>query len=75
MNNQDPKNLEAEMSALGSAYLSSNALDKVCDDLTEEMFYDKKNQVIFSAMKEIRSRNDNLRLERLILSEQLLLLM
>ena len=60
MNNQDPKNLEAEMNVLGCAYLSQNALDKICDDLTEEMFYDKKNQVIFSAMKEIRNRNDNI---------------
>ncbi|MCR4581256.1 MAG: replicative DNA helicase [Bacilli bacterium] len=60
MNNQDPKNLEAEMNVLGCAYLSQSALDKVCDDLTTEMFYDKKNQVIFSAMKELRKRNDNI---------------
>jgi replicative DNA helicase len=60
MNNQDPKNLEAEMNVLGCAYLSQSALDKVCDDLTEEMFYDKKNQIIFSAMKELRGRNDNI---------------
>ncbi|MCR5223892.1 MAG: replicative DNA helicase [Bacilli bacterium] len=60
MNNQDPKNLEAEMNVLGCAYLSQSALDKVCDDLTEDMFYDKKNQVIFSAMKALRGRNDNI---------------
>ena len=60
MNNQEPKNLEAEMNVLGCAYLSQSALDKICDDLTEDMFYDKKNQVIFSAMKEIRKRNDNI---------------
>ena len=60
MNNQEPRNLEAEMNVLGCAYLSQSALDKICDDLTEEMFYDKKNQVIFSAMKEIRKRNDNI---------------
>ena len=61
MNNQEPRNLEAEMNVLGCAYLSQSALDKICDDLTEEMFYDKKNQVIFSAMKEIRKRNDNVK--------------
>ena len=60
MNNQDPKNLEAEMNVLGCAYLSQNALDRMCDELTEEMFYDKKNQVIFSAMNELRKRNDNI---------------
>ena len=56
----EPKNLEAEMQVLGSAYLSKNALIKMCDDLNESMFYDKKNAVIFSAMKEINKRNDNL---------------
>ena len=60
MNNQEPRNLEAEMNVLGCAYLSQSALDKMCDDLSEEMFYDKKNQVIFSAMKELRKRNDNI---------------
>lgn len=60
MNNQEPRNLEAEMNVLGCAYLSQSALDKVCDDLTVDMFYDKKNQVIFSAMKELRKRNDNI---------------
>ena len=60
MNNQEPRNIEAEMNALGCAYLSQSALDKVCDELSPDMFYDKKNQVIFSAMKALRGRNDNI---------------
>ena len=60
MNNQEPRNLEAEMNILGCAYLSKDSLDKMCDDLTTEMFYDKKHQIIFDAMFEIRKRNDNL---------------
>ncbi|MBR6073584.1 MAG: replicative DNA helicase [Bacilli bacterium] len=59
MNNQEPRNIEAEMNALGCAYLNQSALDKVCDELSPDMFYDKKNQVIFSALKELRGRNDN----------------
>ena len=35
MNNQEPRNLEAEMNVLGCAYLSQSALDKMCDDLSE----------------------------------------
>ena len=56
----EPKNLEAEMQVLGCGYLSKVALDKMCDELNEDMFYDKKNAAIFSAMKEIKNRNDNL---------------
>ena len=33
MNNQEPRNIEAEMNALGCAYLNQSALDKVCDEL------------------------------------------
>jgi len=60
MNNTEPKNLEAEVSCLGCGMLSSVALDKICDLLTEDMFYDKKNKIIFKAMYEIHKRNDNL---------------
>ena len=34
-----PQNLEAEMSILGSCFLSVYALDKVCEEVTSEMFY------------------------------------
>jgi replicative DNA helicase len=56
----EPKNLEAEMQVLGCAYLSKSALDKMCDELNEDMFYDKKNAAIFTAMKEIKKRNENI---------------
>lgn len=49
----EPKNLEAEMSVLGCGFLSSYALEKICDELTSDMFYDKKNVAIFEAMTEI----------------------
>ena len=36
---QIPQNTEAEMAALGSAFLSASAKDKICEELLEEMFY------------------------------------
>ena len=33
----EPKNLEAEMSVLGCGFLSSYALEKICDELTSDM--------------------------------------
>ncbi|MCH5166726.1 MAG: replicative DNA helicase [Erysipelotrichales bacterium] len=54
----EPKNLEAEINVLGCAYLSSYALEKVCEELTSDMFYDKKNATIFDAMKEIHKRKE-----------------
>lgn len=54
----EPKNLEAEMNVLGCAFISSTALEKICEELTSDMFYDKKNSTIFNAMKEIHGRKD-----------------
>ena len=42
-----PQNLEAEMSILGACFLSTYALDKVCEELTSEMFYSEANKRIF----------------------------
>ena len=58
MNNNEPKNLEAEMAVLGCGFLSLKSLDKICDDLKQDMFYDKKNGIIFQAMYDIHKRNE-----------------
>lgn len=58
--NNEPKNLEAEMCVLGCAFMSSSALEKMCDELTEDMFYDKKNAVIFSALFELKRKNEKI---------------
>ena len=34
-----PQNLEAEMSILGACFLSSYAIDKVCEEVTPDMFF------------------------------------
>ena len=45
-----PNNLEAEQSVLGACFLSKYALQKACESLTEDSFYDEKNAKIFSSM-------------------------
>ena len=53
---EEPKNLEAEMCVLGCAYMSSSALEKVCDELSSDMFYDKRNSVIYDALSELKKK-------------------
>ena len=48
-----PQNLEAEMSILGSCFLSAYALDKVCEEVTNDMFYSEANKKIFEAINEL----------------------
>ena len=45
-----PQNLDAEMAILGSCFLSSYALDKVCEEVTSEMFFSEANKKIFDAI-------------------------
>ena len=45
-----PNNLEAEQSVLGACFLSKYALEKACENLTEESFYSEKNAKIFKSM-------------------------
>lgn len=50
-----PHNPEAEMSVLGVAFISKEQIDKICESVTEDMFYDEKNRCIFNAIKELHS--------------------
>ena len=45
-----PQNLEAEMMALGCAFLTRYACDKVCEDLDSDMFVSEANKRIFEAI-------------------------
>ena len=54
----EPNNLEAEMCVLGCAYMSASSLEKVCDELTSDMFYDKRNATIYTALCELKRRNE-----------------
>ena len=46
-----PNNIEAEKALIGSAFWSYNALQKVCEEISEEAFYLDSNSRIFSVIK------------------------
>lgn len=52
-----PSNLEAEKAVLGAAFLSKEALQKVCDELDESSFYADNNAKIFSVLGELNNKN------------------
>lgn len=49
----EPNNIDAEISILGCAFLSKEALEKVIEGLETEMFYSKRHQLIFEAIKDL----------------------
>ncbi len=48
-----PQNNEAEMSVLGVCFLNKTALEKVCENVTSNMFYNEANQKIFEALENL----------------------
>lgn len=52
-----PHNKEAEMSCLGVCFLNKTALEKVCEELTPDMFYIDANQKLFRALFELYRNN------------------
>ena len=48
-----PQNLEAEMNVLGCAFLTKYALEKVCEELNEDMFFSDANKRIFEAISSL----------------------
>lgn len=46
-----PNNIEAEKALIGSAFWSYNALQKACEEVSEEAFYLDSNSKIFSVIK------------------------
>ncbi len=57
MARMEPQNLDAEMSVLGCAFLEKNALDKIIDEVTDDMFYSSQNQEIFKVIKSLHVNN------------------
>lgn len=57
MARKEPQNIEAEINALGCAFLSKEALDKVCEELTSDMFYEKKHALIFEVLRNLRTKD------------------
>lgn len=55
-NRRMPQNLDAEMAVLGTAFIKEDIIDKLCDELTVEMFYNLAHQKIFQAIRELREK-------------------
>lgn len=54
MNNRNmPYNHEAEQSVLGATFYSKEALQKVCDELTRDDFYEEPHILIYDTLKEL----------------------
>jgi replicative DNA helicase len=45
-----PQNIEAEMCVLGCTFLTTYALDKVCEELSSDMFLSEPNKRVFEAI-------------------------
>ncbi len=45
-----PQNIEAEMSVLSACLLMPSAADKVCEELTADMFFSEQNRKIFESI-------------------------
>ncbi|MBR1413149.1 MAG: replicative DNA helicase [Bacilli bacterium] len=52
-----PNNLDAEMNILGIAFLNDYAVNKICEELTFDIFYDEKHQKIFNAINELHKNH------------------
>ena len=54
---QMPQNNEAEMSVLGVCFLNKYALEKVCENVDDSMFYNEANRKVFAALLELHKTN------------------
>ena len=64
-----PNNLEAEESVLGACFLSKYALQKACESLTEDSFYNEKNAKIFASLSSLSEQKIPIDITTKILSE------
>lgn len=52
-----PQNLEAEMSVLGVAFLDPYALEKIVENISEDMFFNDANKKIYQALVSLYKEN------------------
>ena len=57
MARKEPQNIDAEISVLGCGFRERTALDKIMDEVTDEMFYSVENRTIYKAMKNLHTNN------------------
>lgn len=52
-----PQNLEAEMSVLGVAFLNPYSLERIIENISEDMFFHEANRKVFQALNELYKAN------------------
>ena len=57
MARKEPQNIDAEISVLGCGFLEKEALDKIMDEVSDDMFYSEANKIIYKTMKELHTNN------------------
>ncbi len=57
MARKEPQNIDAEISVLGCGFLEKAALDKIMDEVSDDMFYSEANKLIYKTMKELHTNN------------------
>ena len=57
MARKEPQNIDAEISVLGCGFLEKSALDKIMDEVSDDMFYSEANKTIYKAMKTLHTNN------------------
>lgn len=64
-----PSNNEAEMSILGICFLDKYLLDKICESINSDMFYDERNKYLFETINDLHK--ENIPLDGKILKDEL----
>ena len=64
-----PSNNEAEMSILGICFLDKYLLDKICESINSDMFYDDRNRYLFETINDLHK--ENIPLDGKILKDEL----
>lgn len=57
MARKEPQNIEAEIAVLGCGFLEKSSLDKIMDEVSDDMFYSEANRIIYKAMKDLHVNN------------------
>ena len=54
---KEPQNIDAEIAVLACGFLEKSALDKIMDEVNDDMFYSDANKLIYKAMKTLHTAN------------------
>ena len=66
MNREIPKNIDAEQSVIGSIFLSKKALEKVLENLNEDMFYLDSHKKIFGCISTLDNKGKSVDLTTVV---------